>query len=116
MAVESGAAVALPLFYPLNVKNLSTNVSWCHSIYLRIWLFYSYEYIRKRVKILANLLAGLQLFDCTFKYRQEKSWQIQHHAPKFSDSQVFPVYGTLCLSTYSILIVFHVTDGSADIC
>ena len=45
-------------------------------------------------KILANLLVGLQLFNCTYRYWRGKIWQIEHHyspnLPKFSHLQIFP--------------------------
>ena len=44
-------------------------------------------------KILANLLAGLQLFHCIYNYWRGKFWRIVHrspNSPKFSPSKFFP--------------------------
>ena len=44
-------------------------------------------------KILANQLAGLQLFHCIYNYWRGKIWRIVHHSPnspKFSPSKFFP--------------------------
>ena len=41
-------------------------------------------------KILANQLAGLQLFHCIYNYWRGKFWRFVHHSPKFSPSKFFP--------------------------
>ena len=44
-------------------------------------------------KILANQLAGLQLFHCIYNYWRGKIWRFVHHSPnspKFSPSKFFP--------------------------
>ena len=50
-------------------------------------------------KILANQLAGLQLFHCIYNYWRGKIWRFVHHSPKspkFSPSKFFP--RTVCNS------------------
>ena len=66
-------------------------------------------------KILANQLAGLQLFHCIYNYWRGKIWRFVHHSPnspKFSPSKFFPrtVYKaeklSVCLSVRIFLAVW----------